>query len=257
MNILITAGGTSERIDEVRKITNTATGRLGAYIAEELINKISTDITYLHGANAILPACDNIEFIKTASVSELKETVTKLFSEKMFGAVIHTMAVSDYSVKNVIPSPDMVSAITKAVLECKQKKDDFNNLYGVISNAILNESNYNGGRKLSSDFDNLLIVTEKTPKIINMFKQLQPDTVLVGFKLLVDTDNDALLDAGHGLLLRNNCDFVFANDLKNVNFDKHSGILIKPDRSYVNLYSKREIARVIAENVIHTIKIVK
>ncbi|MDR1596547.1 MAG: phosphopantothenoylcysteine synthase, partial [Treponema sp.] len=30
MNILISAGGTRERIDSVRSITNTATGRLGS-----------------------------------------------------------------------------------------------------------------------------------------------------------------------------------------------------------------------------------
>jgi phosphopantothenoylcysteine synthetase/decarboxylase len=34
MKILITAGPTSEKIDAVRRITNRATGRLGALIAE-------------------------------------------------------------------------------------------------------------------------------------------------------------------------------------------------------------------------------
>ena len=35
MNILITAGGTTETIDGVRSITNTGTGRLGSLIADE------------------------------------------------------------------------------------------------------------------------------------------------------------------------------------------------------------------------------
>ena len=34
LNILITAGGTSEKIDDVRRITNTGTGALGAKVAE-------------------------------------------------------------------------------------------------------------------------------------------------------------------------------------------------------------------------------
>ena len=39
MNIIITSGGTSENIDNVRKITNTATGALGSIIANEFIKK--------------------------------------------------------------------------------------------------------------------------------------------------------------------------------------------------------------------------
>ena len=31
MNIVITAGGTEEKIDEVRKITNSATRKIGKY----------------------------------------------------------------------------------------------------------------------------------------------------------------------------------------------------------------------------------
>ena len=36
MNIIVTAGGTSEPIDNVRRIANTGTGRLGSLVADEL-----------------------------------------------------------------------------------------------------------------------------------------------------------------------------------------------------------------------------
>ena len=36
INVIVTAGGTSEPIDNVRRIANTGTGRLGSLIAEEL-----------------------------------------------------------------------------------------------------------------------------------------------------------------------------------------------------------------------------
>ena len=39
--IIVTAGGTRERIDEVRSITNGATGRLGSLIADELSKRLS------------------------------------------------------------------------------------------------------------------------------------------------------------------------------------------------------------------------
>ena len=39
MNTLITSGGTSEKIDRVRSITNHSTGQLGKIIAETFLNK--------------------------------------------------------------------------------------------------------------------------------------------------------------------------------------------------------------------------
>ena len=39
INVVITSGGTSEPIDRVRKITNSSTGRLGANIANKLIQR--------------------------------------------------------------------------------------------------------------------------------------------------------------------------------------------------------------------------
>ena len=37
--VIITAGGTSEKIDNVRKITNSSSGKLGSVIASRLLGK--------------------------------------------------------------------------------------------------------------------------------------------------------------------------------------------------------------------------
>ena len=37
--VIITAGGTSEKIDNVRKITNSSSGKLGMIIAEHLLEE--------------------------------------------------------------------------------------------------------------------------------------------------------------------------------------------------------------------------
>ena len=39
LNIVVTAGGVTERIDSVRKITNSSSGALGIKIANELYHK--------------------------------------------------------------------------------------------------------------------------------------------------------------------------------------------------------------------------
>ena len=46
MNIIVTAGGTSEPIDNVRRIANTGTGRLGSLVADELAEADWTEDVY-------------------------------------------------------------------------------------------------------------------------------------------------------------------------------------------------------------------
>lgn len=46
--VIITAGGTSERIDNVRKITNSSTGKLGCTIANEILSTLEdVEIYYI------------------------------------------------------------------------------------------------------------------------------------------------------------------------------------------------------------------
>ena len=55
MNILITSGGTSEKIDQVRSITNHSTGQLGKMIAEHCLAS-GAYVTLLTTAKAVKPA---------------------------------------------------------------------------------------------------------------------------------------------------------------------------------------------------------
>jgi phosphopantothenoylcysteine decarboxylase/phosphopantothenate--cysteine ligase len=94
--ILITAGGTSEDIDDVRVITNKSTGKTTASIADALL-EAGFQVTYLHSANAAVPklACEKETFY---SFNDLKTALEANLKESEFSAVIHAAAVSDYSV---------------------------------------------------------------------------------------------------------------------------------------------------------------
>ena len=48
MKIIITAGGTSERIDDVRTITNSSTGRLGLAIGNTFAEKYADRIEKIY-----------------------------------------------------------------------------------------------------------------------------------------------------------------------------------------------------------------
>jgi len=104
--------------------------------------------------------------------------------------------------------------------------------------------------KISSEKDNLIVVLEKAPKIIALYRDLAPDAVLVGFKLLSNVREDELVSAGFALLMKNDCDFVLANDLKTVRGGEHEGLLIARDGSYERASGKEAIAALIAERAV-------
>lgn len=255
MKILITAGGTSEKIDEVRKITNMATGRLGALIADEFVKKANGDITYICSENAIIPSDTATKTIRIGTVNELLDTLTTLLAQNKYTAVIHAMAVSDYTLHSVLSVDDLSSSISETIYENRQSWNNPDSLADIIKTTILQSPTpLSSHKKISSDIANLALFMGKTPKVINRIKQLQPETILVGFKLLADVSEDALLHTGHELLVKNNCDFVLANDLKQVQTEAHQGILIKPDRTFQRLHSKQEIAEAIVNNVLTKFK---
>ena len=46
INVVITSGGTSERIDNVRKITNSSSGKLGSVISDKLNELLHNTMDY-------------------------------------------------------------------------------------------------------------------------------------------------------------------------------------------------------------------
>ena len=61
MNIIVTAGGTSEPIDNVRRIANTGTGRLGSLVADELAEADWTGhIFYVCAKDSIRPVSKRV-----------------------------------------------------------------------------------------------------------------------------------------------------------------------------------------------------
>ena len=95
-NIIITSGGTEEKIDEVRKITNNATGKLGSIICEKILENNNVKVFYVCSRTAIRPKeNDNLEIVETDGVFDLKETIETLLTNNQIDFFIHTMAVSD------------------------------------------------------------------------------------------------------------------------------------------------------------------
>ena len=82
---------------------------------------------------------------------------------------------------------------------------------------------------------------------------MQPETILVGFKLLVNSSINNLIQAGYHILKNNRCNFVFANDLNEIKDEKHKGILIDENKKTQITLSKKDAARCIVSSTLKCI----
>lgn len=236
--ILITAGGTSEPIDRVRSITNTGTGKLGSLIAEAFSRYDQTErIIYLHGKNAVLPVCDKCIMKEIASTDDLLSAVQEICTQYPVDVVIHSMAVSDYRVRSVLRASTVLAI-------CQPSGGLENVFYFVDRENMLKKQN-----KLSSDMENPVVFLEKTPKVLPVFRELLPEAVIVGFKLLDGVSHDELMQTAFALLQKNHCDYVLANDYRTVEAGAHEGFLIDSSGVEVAYAGKESIAAGIAETI--------
>lgn len=228
MKIIITAGGTSEKIDDVRTIANTSTGRLGYAIGKAFVEKYAgrlEKIYYLHGTRAPYVEHELVEPVMIGGVADLQQQLTRLLTEEKIDAVVHAMAVSDYVVKEVTTLDRIRGMETPG------------------GGADLS------GNKISSDIDDLIIHMKRSPKVISIIKKLSPETTLVGFKLLSGVPHEELISVGRSLMEKNDCDFVLANDVKEIGPDYHKGYLIHRDGPYDTMGNNEEIADMISRRV--------
>lgn len=96
MNILITAGPTWVKVDEVRILTTIFTGRTGLYIAQAFRQK-GHKVTLL--GNLAQPAQRGVRVIPFRYFQDFKQKIQRELKAHRYDVVVHSAAVSDYIVK--------------------------------------------------------------------------------------------------------------------------------------------------------------
>lgn len=244
MRIVVTSGGVRERIDNVRSITNSSTGKLGKKITETFIenkdkfleksNNKNFIIYYLYGGNAEpFEESAFVKNIRVNSTKDLLEKVQSLLTDGQIDIFVHSMAVADYYSSYVFDL-DMFKK--------KVKENGIDNIDSLLYSCRLDTEN-----KMSSDIKNPCIVLDKNPKVINEIKKLSPYTFLVGFKLLDNVSDNELFEVGFNLLRKNRCNLVLANDISKIRQGLHEGMLIYPEKTYDTVIGKENIATLIVE----------
>lgn len=164
LKVLITAGGTSEPIDDVRVITNRSTGRTAATIADALI-KAGVSVTYLHSHTAFKPE-NSCELLSFDSFQDLQISLTKKLEETSYYAIIHAAAISDYSVLPQIGKID--SARDEILMTLKKNPKLINEIKKISPQSKL------FGFKLTSTSDDTII----NKKVISLFETGNCDWVI-------------------------------------------------------------------------------
>lgn len=94
--VIVTAGGTKERIDPVRYITNDSSGKTGHAIAEAAWNK-GADVVLITASS--IPVPDRIQKVAVESAKEMHQAVLEHFDTA--DSLVMSAAVSDYTPKTV------------------------------------------------------------------------------------------------------------------------------------------------------------
>jgi len=265
MNVLVTAGGTIEPIDNVRSITNTGTGKLGSLIADEFLSDSAVDhLFYICTKNAVKPQNPNADIVFIKSVSDLENCVRQILNDNEIDIIIHSMAVSDFTVRSVTDMTTLISLLNDFIL--KNEVDMIDNgidmsdngtdkidrdeaeqylLEGFSKNDLIGKSG-----KMSSQVKYPLILLDETPKVLPQFREKSPNSIIVGFKLLSGVTKDELLDVAYDLLQTNKCDFVLANDESLITKDKHVAHLLNEHKETISFETKEEIAVGLVEAIL-------
>lgn len=118
--VLLTSGGSIEPIDPVRFISNRSTGKMGACIADALVEK-GAEVSMICTHTAIEPIYkDYIKMYKVETAAQMFEVTNKLWSDQDMG--ILTAAVADYTPIEV-STQKIKKTDDNLILELKKTED--------------------------------------------------------------------------------------------------------------------------------------
>jgi phosphopantothenoylcysteine decarboxylase/phosphopantothenate--cysteine ligase len=180
MNCIVTAGPTYETLDNVRRLTNFSTGRLGTELANFLVMH-GHDVRLLLGEQAAhCGECKATRVERFSTTTNLLEKLRTL-SKQNVGAVFHAAAVSDFMFGKIwLRSPSGELSETKS-------------------------------GKISTRAGTLLAELVPTPKIIAELRSLYPAAKLVGWKYEVEGDMASVLRAAENQMRDCQTDACVAN----------------------------------------------
>jgi phosphopantothenoylcysteine decarboxylase/phosphopantothenate--cysteine ligase len=181
MNCLVTAGPTFEPLDDVRRLTNFSTGRLGTELANFLTAR-GHKVVLLIGESATYIGARNAQSVENFSTTADLRAKLKSFSGKKMDTIFHAAAVSDFKFGEIF---------------AEKKAGEF---------VALKTS-----KKFSTRSGVLLAELLPTPKIISELRGWFPKTKIVGWKFEADGNRQTTLLAAKKQIADCATNFCVAN----------------------------------------------
>jgi phosphopantothenoylcysteine decarboxylase/phosphopantothenate--cysteine ligase len=181
MNCIVTAGPTYEALDDVRRLTNFSTGRLGTELANFLAAH-GHRVTLLIGESATYPGERRAQSVQVYSTTADLQAKLKAFSCKKVDAIFHAAAVSDFTFGKMF------------------KRDAAGKL-----------KPFTPSKKISTRGGSLFVELVPTPKIIAELRGWFPRTKITGWKFEADAGRADVLRAAKKQIADCATDFCVAN----------------------------------------------
>lgn len=233
MRILLTSGGTKVPIDEVRSITNMSKGTFPTKVGVEILNQ-KDDLIFLTHKDGKTPMKTEIDLLST-DLYLYRSIVNKIDWAKS--------KVSNYKEITYNTFSDYYEQLGELVLNKNHQIDAI-----VLAAAVSDYEVKNPAKGKVRTSAQMNIELEPTPKLISKIRsEWNYEGILVGFKLLVGASKSELVDAARKSVIENGCDFVIANDLKDIKAGNHRAILVFKDSEYT--VSKEEVVSEILYNI--------
>jgi phosphopantothenoylcysteine decarboxylase/phosphopantothenate--cysteine ligase len=166
--ILVTYGGTVEKIDDVRVIANTSSGQTGAFISNYLL-ELGYSLTVVRSKSSTICHVDSEEEKIFLTSDDLFKILKTELQKNHYDVVIHLAAVSDFKPKKLFKGKLSSSSNIKLDLIRNVKIID------QIKNFSRNKKVTLVGFKLLSKLSS----KQKQIKIDNLFKNSKADYVVV------------------------------------------------------------------------------
>jgi len=225
-------------------------GKAKAPEPEDVLNNVLTKFGFssvLKNKKVLMTAGPTIEYIDPIrAITNLSsgKTGTLLASELISAGAKVTLVygpgnqvpTKGIKVINVTTSKEMFGAVRKEL----QKKYDI----VIMAAAVSDYTPQNPSKsKIKSDKKSLVIRLKKTPKIIDIVKKYQKNTLLIGFKAETNLSKNALIKSAKIKIKETGADMIIANDVgkkyqKNTNYNQI--IVVDDKKSIITGWKKKE-----------------
>lgn len=181
MNCIVTAGPTYEPLDDVRRLTNFSTGRLGTELANFLAAR-GHKVTQLIGEQATYAGARRAQRVEVFSTNADLRAKLKAFSGQKVDAIFHAAAVGDFA-------------------------------FGIIfaTDTAGKAAEIKASKKISTRRGKLLVELVPTPKIIAELRGWFPKTKIIGWKFEADGKRKEAIVAARSQIADCAADFCVAN----------------------------------------------